>query len=142
MTGTIDRLLREPTGNLWVQLFRYFFVGGLAFAVDFGLLYLLTEYAGMHYTVSATVSFMAGLLVNYLISIRWVFRERVMRDRKAEFVVYGLIGVVGIGLNVAIIWVVTEYLSAYYLASKIVAAVIVFLWNFFARKYILFHERR
>ena len=32
------------TGSLPQQFVRYLFVGGLAFAVDFGLLYLLTDY--------------------------------------------------------------------------------------------------
>ena len=39
----IIRLLTGPTNDGRIQLLRYFFVGGGAFAVDFGLLYLLTE---------------------------------------------------------------------------------------------------
>lgn len=139
MSALIDRLLRRPSNDVRIQLFRYFFVGGAAFAVDFALLFALTEYAGMHYTLSAALSFTAGLAVNYLISIHWVFRDRTLRSRMAEFIVFAIIGVVGIGLNVSIIWAATEWLSIHYLVSKIVATAIVFLWNFFARKYILFN---
>ena len=142
MKHLIDKLLREQTDNVWIQLSRYFFVGGTAFVVDFGLLHALTEYAGLHYTLSATVAFLAGLTVNYLISVHWVFSQRRLRSRTAEFLVFGIIGVVGLALNVLIIWTLTEFAGFHYLASKIVATAIVFAWNFTARKYILFNRKR
>lgn len=135
---TLDTLLRGKTSNGWLQLFRYLFVGGAAFVVDFGSLYLLTKYAGLHYTLSATLSFILGLIVNYLLSIRWVFSQRKLQSRSAEFIVFAIIGIVGLGLNVAIIWFFTEHIRLHYLVSKIVATVLVFLWNFAGRKFILF----
>jgi hypothetical protein len=36
-----------------VQIVRYTFVGGLAFLVDFGVLFALTQFLGIHYLVSA-----------------------------------------------------------------------------------------
>lgn len=39
----IAQLFIKPTNKGKIQLFRYFFVGGAAFVVDFGLLWLLTE---------------------------------------------------------------------------------------------------
>ena len=68
----IDVLFVAPTDNWFIQFFRYFFVGGFAFVVDYGLLVLLTEVFGLHYLVSATISFIAGLVVNYLLSTSWV----------------------------------------------------------------------
>ncbi len=134
----IDQLLLQRTDNTLVQLFRYTIVGGLAFVVDFSTLYLLTEYAGLHYLVSATVGFLIGLVVNYLISVKWIFRQRRFAQRSVEFTIYGWIGVIGIGLNLAIMWLLTEQMGLHYLGSKVVSAMVVFLWNFFARKRALF----
>lgn len=61
----IRKILFEPTDNTLIQLLRYTFVGGTAFIVDFGLLYVLTEYLNLHYLYSATLSFIAGVIVNY-----------------------------------------------------------------------------
>ncbi len=77
MTG---RLLKGPTDDARIQLFRYFIVGGTAFAVDFGLLWVLTE-CGMHYLLAGGCSFAAGLSVNYLLSVAWVFRDHALRNR-------------------------------------------------------------
>ncbi|HIY48789.1 MAG TPA: GtrA family protein [Candidatus Barnesiella excrementavium] len=132
------RLFYGTTDRLLVQFVRYFFVGGFAFVVDFGLLYILTEYAGLHYLLSATLSFISGLLVNYIISCIWVFSTSKFKNRLVEFLFFAAIGVVGLLLNDALIWLFTDCIGTHYMFSKIVAAAIVYLWNFFARKYLVF----
>lgn len=62
------------TDNTFYQFFRYCFVGGFAFVVDFGVMTLLTEVFSVYPVVSSTVSFVAGLLVNYLLSTFWIFK--------------------------------------------------------------------
>ena len=132
------RLFYGTTDRLLVQFVRYFFVGSFAFVVDFGLLYILTEYAGLHYLLSATLSFISGLLVNYIISCIWVFSNSKFKNRLVEFLFFAAIGVVGLLLNDALIWLFTDCIGTHYMFSKIVAAAIVYLWNFFTRKYLVF----
>lgn len=134
-----EYLFLRPTEDTLVQLFRYVFVGGTAFVADFGSLYLLTEYAGLHYLVSATIAFVIGLAVNYLFSTLWVFQARKVRNPYMEFLFFALIGVVGLGLNTLIMYVFTDLLAVYYLLSKIISTFLVFMWNFLARKYLLFN---
>lgn len=139
-SARLDALFRDKTDSTLVQLFRYTFVGGIAFLVDFGALYALTEGAGLHYLVSAAISFCLGLLTNYSLSVAWVFPKRRLRSRWAEFGVFGLIGLVGLGFNELTIWLLTEKLGLHYLMSKIASTVGVYLWNFFARKFALFSK--
>ncbi len=132
------RLLLDPASTVSIQLFRYTAVGGAAFAVDFGSLFLLTEFGGLHYLLSAAVAFGLGLVTNYLLSVVWVFPRRRLSSRSAEFLVFALIGVAGLGINEMVLWALTEGAGFHYLLSKAGAAVVVFLWNFFARKLSLF----
>ena len=120
------------------QLYLYTFVGAIAFAFDFGALFALTHFAGVHYLLSAGLAFVLGLLVNYVLSIKWVFHRRSIRDKRIEFLIFTMIGLAGLGLNEAFIWFFTEIAQFHYLASKIVSTVFVYLWNFFARRYSLF----
>lgn len=136
----LNGLFRGATESTWVQLFRYLFVGGAAFLVDFGSLYVLTEFAGFHYLVSAGLAFLLGLGTNYALSIAWVFSSRKLGNRWVEFAMFGLIGLIGLGLNEFIIWQCTESLRFHYLLSKMVATAVVLFWNFFARKYALFRR--
>ncbi|WP_298662691.1 GtrA family protein [uncultured Barnesiella sp.] len=138
VTDLFHKLFYGSTDKLLVQFVRYFFVGGFAFVVDFGLLYILTEYARLHYLLSATLSFIAGLLVNYIISCLWVFNGSKFKNRLVEFLFFAAIGVVGLALNDTLIWLFTDCIGTHYMFSKIVAAAMVYLWNFFARKYLVF----
>lgn len=122
------------------ELLRYSLVGGGAFAVDFGLLWGLTH-GGLHYMLSAAAAFTAGLMVNYTLSVLWVFRRRAPCGRAVEFAVFAAVGIAGLGLNEAIMWLVAGLLGRHYLLSKIVSAAVVFVWNFAARKYLLFNGK-
>lgn len=121
-----------------IQLFKYGFVGGIAFCVDFGSLFFLTEVIKIHYLISAAIAFILGLLTNYTLSILWVFPKRAIADKRIEFLLFLIIGLVGLGLNEVIIWFFTEFIHFYYLISKLFSTVVVFFWNFFARKKLLF----
>lgn len=124
--------------TLVVQLLRYSVVGGVAFLVDYGSLWLLTEMVGLHHLVSAAIAFILGLICNYVISTAWVFGESKVNNRLVEFTVFSIIGVVGLGFNELIIYFFTDVCGLHYMLSKIISTVIIFFWNFFARRFILF----
>lgn len=113
-------------------------MGGFAFLIDFGTLFVLTEYVKLHYLVSAAIAFSFGLTVNYLLSILWVFSHHTFKNRWLEFLLFMSIGLVGLGLNELFLWILTDLLMIYYLISKVITTIIVYLWNFFARKVLLF----
>ena len=134
----IQKLFVTPTRNTLVQLFRYAFVGGIAFLADAGSLFLL-EKAGLHYLIAAALAFLVGLTVNFFLSKRFVFSEDARRvGRAGEFVAYGLIGLAGLGLTELIMYLMTGVFGVYFMLSKIVSAAIVLLWNFAARKLFLY----
>ncbi len=124
--------------NFITEFSKYFFASGIAFTIDVGILYGLTEFFGVHYLGSAAIGFTAGLITIYFISIYWIFGERKMKNRQLEFSIFAFIGVIGLGINEVVLWVFTEMFLFHYLASKLVSAGIVYFWNFFARKYTLF----
>lgn len=137
----IQYVFKGKTNSTLLQLFRYTFVGGLAFLVDFGTLYILTEYFKIYYLVSAGIAFIFGLTINYFLSVKWVFNSRAMENRMLEFLLFALIGLIGLGLNELFLWILTDILLIYYLLSKIITTIIVYFWNFFARKFLLFKKQ-
>ena len=120
------------------QLLKTVVASQAAFWLDFGILALLTEAAGLHYLVSAAVAFLAGTTVSYILSVAWVFDTRRVASKAAEYALFVLVGVVGLALNEGLLWVFTEALGLHYLVSKVVAATLIFGWNFGARKLLLF----
>lgn len=138
MKDMLEEYFLNKTNKVFIQFIRYTFVGGFAFIVDFFLLWFFTEICNIHYLVSATLSFIAGLITNYLISTKWVFNKSKVNNKKLEFLFFALIGVVGLIFNNLFIWLLTDYSGMYYLVSKVIVVFLVYLWNFFARKYLLY----
>lgn len=136
--STIDKLIKNQTDRTHIQFLRYTLVGGAAFIVDFGSLFIFTDVFGIYYLLSATIAFILGLIANYALSISWVFNKRTLDNMWSEFTIFAVIGIIGLGLNDLFMWFFTDYVNLYYLFSKIIAAALILFWNFFARKITLF----
>ncbi len=138
----IRKLLKGQSGDIRIQAFRYLISGGTAFLIDTGLLALLTELFGQeHLLLWTAIAFLTGLLVTYLFSILWVFDNRSMKSRTAEVAIFVLIGVVGLGFTELLMWLFAQKAGLHYLLSKIITTVIVFIWNFVAKKLLLFRSK-
>lgn len=124
------------------EFIRYFAASALALLIDTGALFVLTSFLAVPYLISGAIAFLLGLVTVYLLSVRWVFEERAMKDKRAEFALFAIIGVVGLLLNEAALALLTGIFGLYYLLSKGASVIIVFSWNFFARKHLLFRARR
>ena len=64
-----------------------------------------------------------------------------MKNRAAEAGVFALIGISGLGLTELLMWLLAGKAGLHYLVSKIVTTVIVFFWNFAAKKILLFRSK-
>ena len=125
-------------GDIARETGRYLVVSVLALAVDYGLLLSLTSFWHMHYLVAACVGFAAGLLVNYSLSVAFVFRQRRLRDRRLEFLGFFVIGLLGLGLNAALMALFVGGLGWVVALAKIPATAIGFVFNFGVRRALLF----
>lgn len=137
----VDKLFVQETDHTPTQMLRYLVVAGIAFAVDFSSLFVLTDVFGLYYLVSAVLAFCLGIVVNYALSVRWVFSKRKLASKHMEFLAFGVIGLVGLALLTVLMWLLTEMLGVHYLLSKIIATGVVFFWNFLARKFLLFNNK-
>ena len=135
-------LFKGKTGDIRIQVFRYLVSGGTAFLIDAGILALLTESFGRERLLLWTaIAFAAGLLTTYLFSIFWVFNNRSLKSRTAEVLIFILIGVFGLGLTELLMWLFAQKAGLHYMIAKIFTTVLIFAWNFLAKKTILFRSR-
>ncbi len=137
-TDYFNKIFLRKTPFTGIQFIRYGISGGLAFTIDFLSLIILTEYYDLHYLISAAIAFTMGLIIIYLISIFWIFDKRRFANNFFEILIFSLIGIGGIVLNEIFIWLFTEIFLAYYLISKVISTLLIYPYNFFTKKYLLF----
>jgi putative flippase GtrA len=143
--GSIDRAVTaaaDPGGaagarQTLVELARYLVASAIALGVDTGL-YALGLRLHFGYPLAAILGFLGGLAVAYLISVRWAFRTRRLGDARIEFVVFAAIGVLGLLLTESLLWLQIDVLAFGPMPAKLAASCGVFLFNFGARKFLLF----
>lgn len=128
----------KKTDNSYLQFIKYFFASAIALFADVSLLFILTEYFNLYYLVSATVSFLLGIAVTYILSKFYIFTKTKINNGFNEFLLFLIIGVIGLILNNIFLYVFTEYFKIYYMLSKCFVIIITYLWNYFARKKLIF----
>ncbi|MFH1402306.1 MAG: GtrA family protein [Patescibacteria group bacterium] len=124
---------------MWRQFIVYACVALIPTAVDFSLLYFLTEFVGVYYMSSLTIAFIAGLSVSYVAQKNLTFKNG-SKKYASQFSVFCGISCAGLAINAIIVFCVVEFFGLWYIFGKIIATGIVFVWNFLAHKYITFFE--
>lgn len=133
----VDKIIKE--------FIRYLLVGGTAFIVDFTLLYVFKTYvlynivAGIY--ISTALGFVGGLIYNYVLSLLYVF-ESAKENHKGKdirsFIIFTIIGVVGLILTELGMYVGVELFAINYLIVKVFVAGVVLIWNYGIRKILIF----
>ena len=155
----IKELFVGDTDHTGIQFFRSLFVGGIATIADMTVMILIREVFKVPEGVAAVFGFIFGLAVNYIISTYWVFAKAKVKNRAADFIAFGVIGIIGLGLTQLIIepfsvkgmfgeGILVSHAvfgslvptDKYYIIGKVIAVVLVYMWNFFARKFFLYNK--
>ena len=131
-------LFTGEANSALIQLFRYSLIGGLAFIFDFSALYVFHFMLGMNYLGSAALAFILGVATNYAISILWVFDKRAVKNQVIEFILFAMLGIIGLGITEMTLFLLTGCIGFHLMLSKAVATAITFGWNFGSRKLLLF----
>lgn len=119
--------------KIFKQLFRFGIVGFTAFLIDAGLLFILTEFCHIHYLISSIISFVVSLVYNYILSIFWVFDVQKKQTYK-EVLLFIILSIIGLGLNQLIMYLGVDLLHIYYMFCKVLATIVVMIYNFITRK--------
>lgn len=123
--------------NLLFEFIRYLIVGGTAFIIDFSVLKSTVVFFNVDPLFGAFLGFCCGLIVNYVLSTLWVFKNANKNNFK-DFVLFSIIGVIGLILTEIIIYSGHHILLFKLDYVKIFSTFVVLFWNYLARKFLIF----
>ncbi|WP_270848652.1 GtrA family protein [Candidatus Collinsella stercoripullorum] len=116
------------------QFSKFAVVGITSLAVDYILLLVLVELLHVDFLIATSASFLASVVVNYFLSMRYVFSRRDDLSRKREFTIFAVLSAVGLGLNDLFMFVGVAVLSIGYQVMKLISTFLVTWYNFFSRR--------
>lgn len=113
---------------------RFALVGFVSLAVEYSVLFALVEGMRLDYLAGTTLAFIASIIVNYFLSLRFVFTHRPGMSRGREFTIFAVLSAIGLGLNDLYMFVGVTMLNIGYQLMKLIATFIVTWYNYFTRR--------
>ena len=126
----IKKLLNN---KLFKQIIKFGIVGGLAFIIDYGIYTLLSQLLGIYYILASIISFSISVIFNYILSIKWVF-DVTKKQTTKDFIIFIVLSVIGLIINSIILYICVELFNIHDMIGKIIATIIVMVYNFITRK--------
>ena len=124
--------LMKRKGEL-TRFLKFCAVGLSGVLVNMGLLWLLTEVAGLFYLVSAAISIETSIISNFVLNDYFTFRDRRSPQVKSflsRLLKFNLVSLAGLGFNMGVLWLLTEVFGIYYLLSNLCGIAVATLWNY------------
>lgn len=130
-------LLTKKIYKRFEEFWLYSIGGAISFVVDFGMLLVLTEYIGFYYLVSATLSVIMAIVVNYAWQRHVTFKSK-EKNLAKQFSKFVVISIIAIGINILLMYIIVDIIHLWYVVAKIIVTIVLWVWNFFGNKYFTF----
>lgn len=124
--------------EIFVKFLKFGVVGASGAAVDFGTTWLLKEKLRVNPYIANSTGFALAVVSNYTLNRLWTFQSNTP-SVATEFSMFLLAALVGLALNNGIIYLLSERVKLNFYVSKVIATLVVMLWNFWANYTFTFH---
>lgn len=132
----LNQILDKYMGGL----FGYLIVGGLATIVEWVGFWLFSEKIGIAYLLATTFAIAVSTFANWLFGRLLVFRGTQSQSLLREILSVYLASVVGLLLNLIIMFVLVQLLTVGKMPAKVIATILVFAYNYLIRKLIIYKK--
>ena len=118
----------------------YLIISAVSTLADLSILYLLTSLAGIHYLFSALAGYSIGSVVNYSLNKKYNFRDK--QKVMMQFPIYMSIALIGLIFTQILLALFVEIFDLWYIYAKLLASLVVLIWNFWGHKNVTFRKFR
>ena len=128
------------------QFFSYFFVGGMAALVEWGMFFIFSNLLHIYYQGATILAFLFSTMTNWWLGRNITFKDSAYQSQKRkELILIFAVSAIGLFLNMILMYVWVSLLGMNTdfkkMIGKIAATGVVFFWNFFIRKYVVYKEK-
>ena len=120
-----------------LKFIKFSLVGFSGVFVDFGITFFCKEILKIQKYIANTCGFALAATTNYFMNRIWTFHSG-NPNIMMEFSRFFIIALIGLGINLMIIWAMTGKFKVNFYVSKLVATLLVTLWNFLINAYYTF----
>ncbi len=125
------------TEAFFLKFIKFSLVGFSGVLVDFGITFMCKEFLRIQKYFANAIGFTLAATTNYMLNRIWTFHSH-NPNITLEFSRFFIIALIGLGINLLIIWAMSGKFKVNFYLSKLVATIIVTAWNFMINAYYTF----
>lgn len=129
----LSKLLKQESAG---QAIRYLITGFCSAAMEFTLLFVFKDIAGLSVIASNSAALSIVFWFNFLMNRFWSFKSRMKLSR--QLAMYLALFVFNLGASDLIMYLLVDRLSMQYLLAKVFAIGAVVCWNFVLYKKVIY----
>ncbi len=113
------------------KFFKFCIVGASGVIVNMGLLYLLTELAGLYYLVSSAIAIEISIITNFLLNNAWTWRKQKTKSSfLKKMLKFNAVSLVALGINFGALLFFTEVIGLWYIFSNLIGIALATIINY------------
>lgn len=126
----------------YFELIKYCFFGGVTTLINLALLYVLVE-LGMNYIVANTIAYIIAVIVNYLFSVMFVFKEKAegVKENIVQFGKFCSVRVGSLVIDNIMFYICVSILGAPLWPSRIILSVAIIVGTYLLNKIFVFIKK-
>ncbi len=124
------------------KIIKFLIVGLLGVIVNTGILWILTELAGVHYLISGIIATQTAIIHNFLLNNSWTWNGKNKKHSYLKRLIsFNTVSLIGLGITVSTLWFLTDIIGIYYIISNLIGIALATTWNFIANDKITFKQK-
>lgn len=125
-------------GSIVNEFIKYGLVGIIGTIIHTLVLIMCVELFVLPAVVATIIGFIFSLVVSYKLNSVWTFSNG--SGRSMNFAKYAITCMIGLLINIAIMFVVVDVFDALYLFAQVIAIIVVPVFNFTLSRYWVFKD--
>ena len=131
--NSIKEFIKDP------EIYKYLIVGASNAGLVLVLTILFTSIIGIFYLISAILAYETSIVVSFFMHDKWTFNKvKKTSQRHIRFIKYNTFSLMGLGINSAVLVILTQQFDIFYAISEFIAILVAFTLNYIMNKKISF----
>ena len=133
------KLIENPFIYRYKKRLKYGAVSLIGEIADILVLFILTNFLGFYYILSAIISYSCAIFVNFNLNktFTFKFKHKCVKEYITSLIKYLLVSLGGMIINISLLAFVVELFNLNYLISKIIVNLVVFIFIYKGHSFIL-----
>lgn len=132
--GGMGKSIPPEQEKLLVQIFKFIVVGGIATIIDWIIYFILYKFVKIDPLIGNLIAFSISAIYNYWASCKYVFEVTKEKGKTRLFIEFMVFAFIGLGINELLIWIFYTQLHWNAMLVKVMATILVMVFNFITRK--------